>query len=244
MKRARARAFALIEGDPDLDAHPELLGAPAAVRTLDRLALPLLSERRLPPCASSPAPRRAPAWPPCPRAPAGLRPGPGGPVLQPGPACPAPGCSTCSPARGPWGSRRSPEGRARRVRRPRPAASPGDPREPRRPAWRSRRVATGGAGRPGFPAMAAGAPYDLVFLDPPYADGPPELERCWRGLAEGGCQPTGAVVLTRGERSSTSVIPVHWADRGGSATATVSLTRVSRRCEWALPPCVRGRSTP
>ena len=56
-----------------------------------------------------------------------------------------------------------------------------------------------------------GAPFDLVFCDPPYDMGPPELDEVLRELA-GRWVGTGAtIVLTRGDRSSMPVIPVHWA---------------------------------
>jgi 16S rRNA (guanine966-N2)-methyltransferase len=57
-----------------------------------------------------------------------------------------------------------------------------------------------------------GAPYRLVFADPPYDLGSPELDDVLQELASGWVandDPT--VVLTRGERSSMPVIPVHWA---------------------------------
>ena len=51
VKRARARAFAVIEDDPHLERAPRAPGGAAApVRTLDRLALPLVGWRA---CASS-----------------------------------------------------------------------------------------------------------------------------------------------------------------------------------------------
>ena len=57
-----------------------------------------------------------------------------------------------------------------------------------------------------------GAPFDLVFCDPPYdmaaERGQPLLEALTAGwVADQG----GTIVLTRGERSSMPVIPVHWA---------------------------------
>ena len=57
-----------------------------------------------------------------------------------------------------------------------------------------------------------GAPYDLVFFDPPYGLGPPELDHLLRALADGWLRDeTWTVVLTRGHKSSMPVIPIHWA---------------------------------
>jgi 16S rRNA (guanine966-N2)-methyltransferase len=53
---------------------------------------------------------------------------------------------------------------------------------------------------------------DLVFLDPPYDLGSPELDRILEAVATQGWLAKGwAVVLTRGSRSSMPVIPLHWA---------------------------------
>jgi 16S rRNA (guanine966-N2)-methyltransferase len=56
------------------------------------------------------------------------------------------------------------------------------------------------------------APAGLVFLDPPYdLEGPP-LDRVLARLGSSPPPPEGrTVVLTRGNRSSTYVIPIHWA---------------------------------
>jgi 16S rRNA (guanine966-N2)-methyltransferase len=52
---------------------------------------------------------------------------------------------------------------------------------------------------------------DLVFLDPPYELGPPELDETLAALSTGNrLSPGWMVVLTRGKRSSTPVIPLHW----------------------------------
>lgn len=57
-----------------------------------------------------------------------------------------------------------------------------------------------------------GAPYDLVICDPPYELGPPELDDVLGALSEGWLADAGwTVVLTRGHKSSTPVIPLHWA---------------------------------
>jgi 16S rRNA (guanine966-N2)-methyltransferase len=55
-------------------------------------------------------------------------------------------------------------------------------------------------------------PFDLVLLDPPYDIDVSELERVLGGLGPGWLSDQGwTVVLTRGIKSSTPVIPVHWA---------------------------------
>ncbi len=54
--------------------------------------------------------------------------------------------------------------------------------------------------------------FDLVLLDPPYDLGPPELDRVLASVAVHAVAPEGwTVALTRGNRSSTHVIPVDWA---------------------------------
>jgi 16S rRNA (guanine966-N2)-methyltransferase len=72
-----------------------------------------------------------------------------------------------------------------------------------------------------FPSQAArfvarddrpGAPYDLVICDPPYDLGSPELDDVLRALGEGWLATEGwTVALTRGHKSSTPVLPLHWA---------------------------------
>lgn len=55
------------------------------------------------------------------------------------------------------------------------------------------------------------APFDLVLLDPPYDLGSPELDEVLALLASGWlAQEPWTVVLTRGKKSSTPVIPLHW----------------------------------
>ena len=57
-----------------------------------------------------------------------------------------------------------------------------------------------------------GAPYDLVICDPPYDVASPELDDLLRALAGGWLRGgSWTVVLTRGHKSSTPVIPLHWA---------------------------------
>jgi 16S rRNA (guanine966-N2)-methyltransferase len=60
------------------------------------------------------------------------------------------------------------------------------------------------------PARPGG--FDIVFLDPPYGSGPPELDGVLALLDEKPLLREGfTVVLTRGSRSSNGVIPLHWA---------------------------------
>jgi 16S rRNA (guanine966-N2)-methyltransferase len=56
-----------------------------------------------------------------------------------------------------------------------------------------------------------GGRFDLVLTDPPYELGSPELDDILRELASGWLAGDHwTVVLTRGSRSSTPVIPLHW----------------------------------
>jgi 16S rRNA G966 N2-methylase RsmD len=51
----------------------------------------------------------------------------------------------------------------------------------------------------------------MVFVDPPYELGPPQLDAHLAALGAGSLLSAGATVaLTRGSRSSTVVIPVDW----------------------------------
>jgi 16S rRNA (guanine966-N2)-methyltransferase len=60
------------------------------------------------------------------------------------------------------------------------------------------------------PSERAG--FDLVFLDPPYEAGPAELDPVLSLLDEKPLLREGfTVVLSRGSRSSNSVIPLHWS---------------------------------
>ena len=57
-----------------------------------------------------------------------------------------------------------------------------------------------------------GGPFDLVFCDPPYEIGGSDLTPVLQQLAARWVADAGlALVLTRGDRSSMPVIPVHWA---------------------------------
>ena len=61
-------------------------------------------------------------------------------------------------------------------------------------------------------AGPAGAPFDLVLADPPYEHEASDLARTLQELASGWLSDQGwTVVLTRGIKSSTPVIPLHWA---------------------------------
>jgi 16S rRNA (guanine966-N2)-methyltransferase len=58
----------------------------------------------------------------------------------------------------------------------------------------------------------AGAPFDVVLLDPPYELDGPALARTLQELGSGWLSDRGwTVVVTRGIKSSTLVIPIHWA---------------------------------
>jgi 16S rRNA (guanine966-N2)-methyltransferase len=53
--------------------------------------------------------------------------------------------------------------------------------------------------------------FDLVLLDPPYGTEPAALDDLLRNIAgQGLCAPGALVVLTRGRKSYTPVIPLHW----------------------------------
>lgn len=55
-------------------------------------------------------------------------------------------------------------------------------------------------------------PFDLVLLDPPYDIATSDLEGALRGIGPDMLSDQAwTVVLTRGIKSSTPVIPVHWA---------------------------------
>jgi 16S rRNA (guanine966-N2)-methyltransferase len=61
-------------------------------------------------------------------------------------------------------------------------------------------------------ALETDAPFDLVLLDPPYDVAIFELQAVLAGLGpETLSDRRWTVVLTRGFKSSTPVIPVHWA---------------------------------
>lgn len=55
-------------------------------------------------------------------------------------------------------------------------------------------------------------PWDLVILDPPYETGSPYLDDVLAELAGGDrLAPGFTVVLTRGNKGSVAVVPLHWA---------------------------------
>ena len=70
-----------------------------------------------------------------------------------------------------------------------------------------------------------GDPFDIVFLDPPYAIPARDLDTVLARIAEPGLLAPGAlVIVTRREGSYTPVVPVHWApDRRLSYGDTVIL---------------------
>jgi 16S rRNA (guanine966-N2)-methyltransferase len=79
--------------------------------------------------------------------------------------------------------------------------------------------------------------FDLVFLDPPYELGPPELDADLAALGAGRLLAEGATVaLTRGSKSSTIVIPLDWtvARRLAYGDTIVTLFR-SRNTPRRLP---------
>jgi 16S rRNA (guanine966-N2)-methyltransferase len=60
-------------------------------------------------------------------------------------------------------------------------------------------------------ADAPDLPFDLVFVDPPYEVGGPDLTDVMAELAARWLPGEDwTVVLTRGRKSSTPVIPLHW----------------------------------
>jgi 16S rRNA (guanine966-N2)-methyltransferase len=76
-----------------------------------------------------------------------------------------------------------------------------------------------------------GAPFDLVILDPPYRTPSAEVERAL-SLAAGVLDPTDwTVVLSRGARTSTHVVPLNWvaARRLEYGDSLVTLFRPARR---------------
>ena len=57
-----------------------------------------------------------------------------------------------------------------------------------------------------------GGPFHLILIDPPYGYGPAELDDLLERVSSGWLDPKGwTVVLTRGHKSSTPVIPLHWS---------------------------------
>ena len=61
---------------------------------------------------------------------------------------------------------------------------------------------------------AAQGVFDLVFCDPPYDVAGPPLDRALGALDTGWLAPESwTLILTRGHKSSTPAVPVHWAVR-------------------------------
>ena len=55
-------------------------------------------------------------------------------------------------------------------------------------------------------------PFDLVFLDPPYALEAPTLAGCLEAVAARHLPEAGwTVVVTRGQKGSLPAVPLHWA---------------------------------
>ena len=75
-------------------------------------------------------------------------------------------------------------------------------------------------------------PFDLVICDPPYDFASPELDEILEALGHGWLRDDAwTVALTRGHKSSTFVIPLHWAvaRRLRYGDSLVILFRPSRR---------------
>jgi 16S rRNA (guanine966-N2)-methyltransferase len=63
-----------------------------------------------------------------------------------------------------------------------------------------------------FLRRCRGEAWDLVVLDPPYETGPPYLDDVFDQLARADVVAAGGtVVLTRRNRGSAPVVPLHWA---------------------------------
>ena len=75
--------------------------------------------------------------------------------------------------------------------------------------------------------------FDLVFLDPPYETGAPEIADRLEDLAAGWLAAEGwTVVLTRGQRGALPELPVHWAARRTLRYGD-SLLTLYREDRWA-----------
>jgi 16S rRNA (guanine966-N2)-methyltransferase len=76
-------------------------------------------------------------------------------------------------------------------------------------------------------------PFDLVFIDPPYDLGAPDLDDVL-GVLAGGWLPESpwTVALTRGRKSSTPVIPIDWA-AARQLRYGDSLVTLFREVRWA-----------
>ncbi len=88
-------------------------------------------------------------------------------------------------------------------------------------------------------------PFDLVFLDPPYAIDPADVEAVLSEIAAHGlCAPGALVILTRERKNPTPVIPLHWAlDRRLSyGGAVVLVFRTYEANAQGRPGGVMGRT--
>ncbi len=90
-----------------------------------------------------------------------------------------------------------------------------------------------------------GPGFDLVFLDPPYEAGPPELDPVLAALDLSSLLREGfTVVLSRGSRSSNGVIPLHWeAARRlsyGDSVVTLFRSRIPPGTPGNMPGNVEG----
>jgi 16S rRNA (guanine966-N2)-methyltransferase len=74
--------------------------------------------------------------------------------------------------------------------------------------------------------------FDLVLCDPPYELGSPGLDDVLQELGERWVSDTWTVVLTRGRKSSTPVIPLHWVVARQLAYGD-SLVVLFREVRWA-----------
>lgn len=82
-------------------------------------------------------------------------------------------------------------------------------------------------------APQTSGPFDLVLLDPPYDIAASDLEPVLRGLGTDQLSDQGwTVVLTRGIKSSTPVIPVDWAVARQLRYGD-SLVNLYREVSWA-----------
>ena len=225
--RARARAFALIDDDPELVQHPALPRRARAIGSHGRSTGSSARSRRWPRLGgagrlarragdrrdrqgdrgSRPCPRvrgRCPTWRARGSSPASV------PRVRTRPA------STCSPAPARRGSRRCPGRGAGDLRRPRP------PERPRRSdpnlgltgfeAVEDGRADADVAG--GSRDVGAQATLRCSCSRPPVRARGDALGDLLAALDAGWLAPEGwTVVVTRGHKSSQPVVPVHWAVR-------------------------------
>jgi 16S rRNA (guanine966-N2)-methyltransferase len=77
-----------------------------------------------------------------------------------------------------------------------------------------------------------GGPFGLVFLDPPYELGSPDLDDALQRLTQGWLADGWTVALTRGRQNSNPVIPLHWV-AARQLRYGDSLVTLFREVEWA-----------